>query len=176
RTMSDSVIIEPIAKDDYQGLFKLVDSERARLQPFFPVTCAHCSDPRATRAYIKDMVARAKRREFFCFALRDYEGGAPIGLVFLKEFDWTVPKCETAYFISSLYERKGMMTLGLLWAVDFAFTQLGMEKVAARVDPGNIGSCKVLERCGFEREGVLRRDYRAADGRLLDLVLYSVLR
>lgn len=174
--MSDSVIIEPIVKDDHLGLFKLVDTERARLQPYFPITCAHCSDPRSTRAYIKDMIARAKRREFFCFALRDYEGGAPIGLVFLKEFDWTVPKCETAYFISSVYERKGITTLGLMWAVDFAFTQLGMEKVFARVDPENTGSRKVLERCGFAQEGVLRRDFRTADGRLLDLVLYSVLR
>lgn len=174
--MSDSVIIEPIVKDDHLGLFKLVDTERARLQPYFPITCAHCGDPRSTRAYIKDMIARAKRREFFCFALRDYEGGAPIGLVFLKEFDWTVPKCETAYFISSVYERKGITTLGLMWAVDFAFTQLGMEKVFARVDPENTGSRKVLERCGFEQEGVLRRDFRTADGRLLDLVLYSVLR
>lgn len=174
--MSDSIIIEPIGKDDHQGLFQLVDSERARLLPYFPVTCSHCSDPRATRSYIKDMMARAKQREFFCFAMRDYEGGDPIGLIFLKEFDWTVPKCETAYFISSIYERKGLTTLGLFWAVDFAFSQLGLEKVFARVDPGNIGSCKVLENCGFEREGVLRRDYRTADGHLLDLVLYSVLK
>lgn len=174
--MSDSVIIEPIEKDDYAGLFRLVDSERGRLLPNFPVTCAHCSDPRSTRAYIKDMVARAKRREFFCFTMRDYEGGDPIGLVFLKEFDWTVPKCETAYFISSIYEGKGITTMGLFWAVDFAFSQLGMVKVFARVDPENIGSCKVLENCGFEREGLLRRDYRTAEGKLLDLVLYSVLR
>lgn len=174
--MSDSVIIEPIEKDDFLGLFKLVDSERARLQPYFPVTCAHCSDPRSTRAYIKDMIARAKHREFFCFAMRDYEGGAPIGLIFLKEFDWTVPKCETAYFIGSVYERKGITTMGLMWAVDYAFSQLGMEKVFARVDPENIGSCTVLERCGFEKEGVMRRDFRTADGRLLDLVQYGVLR
>lgn len=174
--MSDSVIIEPIVKDDYEGLFRLVEGDRARLLPYFPVTCAHCSDPRGTRAYIKDMVARAKRREFFCFAMRDYEGGDPIGLVFLKEFDWTVPKCETAYFISSIYEGKGITTMGLFWAVDYAFSQLGMVKVFARVDPENIGSCKVLENCGFEREGLLRRDYRTAEGKLLDLVLYSVLR
>ncbi|MBL0128494.1 MAG: GNAT family N-acetyltransferase [Flavobacteriales bacterium] len=174
--MSDSVIIEPIEKDDYQGLFRLIEAERERLLPYFPVTCAHCSDPRATRSYIKDMIARAKRKEFFCFAMRDYEGGDPIGLVFLKEFDWTVPKCETAYFIGSIYERKGLTTLGVMWAVDYAFTQLNMEKVFARVDPLNVASCKVLQYCGFELEGTLRRDYRTADGRLLDLQLFSVLK
>jgi RimJ/RimL family protein N-acetyltransferase len=174
--MSDSVIIEPITKDDHLGLFKLIDRERVRLQPYFPVTCAHCTDPRATRSYIKDMISRSKKREYFCFVMRDYEGGEPIGLVFLKEFDWTVPRCETAYFISSIYEAKGITTMGVMWAVDFAFTRLGMEKVVARVDPENIGSCTVLERCGFVREGIMRRDYRTADGRLLDLAMYSVLR
>jgi RimJ/RimL family protein N-acetyltransferase len=173
--MSDSVIIEPIAKDDDEGLFRLMSSEHDRLRPYFPLTCARCSDLRSTRAYIKEMIARAKQREFYCFALRDYEGGAPIGLIFLKEFDWTVPKCETAYFIGSLYERKGLTTLGLYWTVDYAFAQLGMEKVYARVDPKNIASCTVLERCGFEREGLMRRDYRTADGRVLDLLMYSVL-
>ena len=174
--MSDSVIIEPISKDDHQGLFRLVHIERQRLLPNFPVTCARCSDVGSTRAYIKEMVAKSKHREMNCFVMRDYEGGDPIGLVFLKEMDWSVPKCETAYFISSIYERKGITTMGLMWALDFAFSQLVMEKVFARVDPTNIGSCKVLENCGFEREGILRHDYRTNDGRLLDLVLYSVLR
>ena len=174
--MSDSVIIEPIVKDDHAGLFRLVNGDRARLHTYFPVTCAHCSDPRSTRSYIKEMLARSKRRELFCFVMRDYEGGDPIGLVFLKEFDWTVPKCETAYFISSIYERKGLTTLGMMWAVDFAFTHLGLEKVFARVVPENIASYRVLEHCGFEREGLLRRDFRASDGSLHDVYVYSVLR
>lgn len=174
--MSDSVIIEPITKEDHEGLFRLVEADRARLHTYFPVTCAHCSDPRATRNYIKEMLVRSKRREFFCFVMRDYEGGDPIGLVFLKEFDWTVPKCETAYFISSIYERRGLTTLGVYWAVDHAFTQLGVEKVLARVVPENIASYRVLENCGFEREGLLRRDFRASDGSLHDVYMYSVLR
>ncbi len=174
--MSDSVIIEPIGKDDHEGLFKLVNMDRARLLPFFPITCAHCSDPRSTRNYIKEMLVRSKRREFFCFVMRDYEGGDPIGLVFLKEFDWTVPKCETAYFISSIYERKGLTSLGLMWAVDHAFTELGLEKVFARVVPSNIASYKVLENCGFAREGLLRSDFRSSDGTLHDVFVYSVLR
>jgi RimJ/RimL family protein N-acetyltransferase len=174
--MADSVIIEPISKDDHLGVFRLVDAERHRLLPYFPVTCANCSDARTTRNYIKEMLLRTKRREFFCFVLRDYEGGDPIGLVFLKEFDWTIPKCETAYFISSIYERKGLTTLGVYWAVDHAFTQLGVQKVYARVAPDNLGSCKVLENCGFEREGLLRRDFRTSEGRLVDVYVYSALK
>ncbi|HMC98117.1 MAG TPA: GNAT family protein, partial [Flavobacteriales bacterium] len=96
--------------------------------------------------------------------------------VFLKEFDWSIPKCETAYFISSIYERRGITSLGVIWAVDHAFTVLGMEKVYARIAPDNIGSIKVVESCMFQREGLLRRDFRTSDGQLLDVYLYSCLK
>jgi RimJ/RimL family protein N-acetyltransferase len=174
--MNDSVIIEPIRKDDHKGLFRLVDKERQRLAIYFPVTCAHCIDPDTTRKYIKEILSRTSKREFYCFVMRDYEGSDPIGLVFLKEFDWSIPKCETAYFISAIHERRGKTTLGLIWAVDFAFSQLGMEKVYARISPENAGSIKVVENCGFQREGLVRRDFRTSDGRLLDVYLYSCLR
>ena len=133
--MNDSVIIEPLRKDDDRGLFRLVDKERLRLSMYFPVTCARCPDARATRIYIKEILARSAKREFFCFVMRDYEGGDPIGLVFLKEFDWSIPKCETAYFISSIYERRGMTSMALIWATDHAFTELGMQKDVARERP-----------------------------------------
>lgn len=171
--MSDSVIIEPITKDDHHGLFRLVSSNRARLHPYFPVTCSRCTDPRATRTYIKEMIAAGMRNTLHCFAMRDYEEGAPIGLVFLKEFDRSVPKCETAYFISGDYEGRGLTTMALMWTMDLAFTTMGMERVYARVDPENMGSRRVLEHCGFLEEGVLRHDFRLPDGRLIDLVIYG---
>lgn len=174
--MNDSVIIEPLRKDDDRGLFRLVDKERLRLSTYFPVTCARCPDARATRNYIKEILGRSEKREFFCFVMRDYEGGDPIGLVFLKEFDWSIPKCETAYFISSIYERRGMTSMALIWATDHAFTELGMQKVYARIAPDNIGSIRVAENCGFQRDGLLRQDFRTSDGMLLDVYLYSLLR
>lgn len=174
--MIDSVIIEPIRKDDDRGYFKLVDQERERFATYFPQTTGRCTDVAATRRYIKEMIARAKAREFMCFVLRDYEGGAPIGAVFLKQFDWNIPKCEVAYFVSAVYEGHGLGTLGLIWAIDHAFNVLGMNKVYARMVPENVASIRVAEKCGFEREGLLRQDFRATDGRLLDVYLYGRLK
>ena len=174
--MIDSVIIEPIGRNDDEGFYRLVESERARLAPFFPVTTGRCSDVRNTRKYIKEMMERAEGRELYCFVMRDYEGGPPIGAVFLKQFDWNIPKCEAAYFISSVYEGHGISTLGLIWATDLAFSTLGVNKVYVRVVPENIASMRVAEKCGFEREGLLRRDFRTATGELVDVYLYGRLR
>ena len=174
--MIDSVIIEPITKDDDEGFFRLGESERARLSTYFPQTTGLTADRRATRTYIKDMIARCHKREFYCFVMRDYEGGPPIGAVFLKQFDWSVPKCETAYFISSVYEGHGITTLALIWATDFAFSELDVNKVFARIVPVNVASIRVVEKCGYEREGLLRSDFRTSSGDLLDVYLYGRLR
>ena len=40
-----------------------------------------------------------------------------------------------------------------------------------RIDPQNIASIRVGEKNGFEREGVLKRDFRTTDGTLLDVLV-----
>lgn len=174
--MIDSVIIEPVTRNDDEGFFQLVDDERERLSLFFPNTTGRSTDVKATRRYLKELIDMAERREYFCFVMRDLENGPPIGAVFLKGFDWNIPKCETAYFISSIYENLGLTSLGLVWATDFAFSQLGVNKVYARIVPDNLASIRVAEKCGFAREGLLRHDFRTSDDRLLDVYLYGKLR
>ena len=174
--MIDSVIIEPIGRNDAAGFFQLIQAERARLATYFPQTTGRCTDARSTRRYIKEMIDHAAARELYCFVMRDYEDGPPIGVVFLKQFDWSVPKCETAYFISSVYEGHGITTLGLIWATDYAFSKLGVSKIFARVDLENIASARVAEKCGYEREGLIRGDFRTSDGRLIDVSYYGKLR
>ncbi|MBK6777875.1 MAG: GNAT family N-acetyltransferase [Flavobacteriales bacterium] len=174
--MVDSVIIEPVTKHDDEGFHRLVQTERARLSAFFPLTTERCTDVRSTRKYLKEIVDRSNKREFYCFVLREFEGGDPIGAVFLKQFDWTIPKCETAYFVAASYEKHGLGSMGVIWATDFALSQLGVNKVIARIAPDNIASVRVAEKCGFQLEGLIRRDFRAGNGELMDVLQYGLVR
>ncbi|MBK8612801.1 MAG: GNAT family N-acetyltransferase [Flavobacteriales bacterium] len=174
--MSNYVIITPLVSDDADGLLQLINAERIDLATYFPVTTARMTDHRSAKRYVGDLIDKAKSREMFCFILRDHEGGEPAGAVFLKQLDWSVPKCEIAYFVGSTYRRQGFATYGVIWAVDHAFSVLGLDKVYARVDPENKASLSVLESCGFQQEGLLRHDFRTGDGRLLDVCYYGKLR
>jgi RimJ/RimL family protein N-acetyltransferase len=60
-------------------------------------------------------------------------------------------------------------------AVDYAFSQLGVEKVAARVDPRNLASVRVLEKLGMQREGLLRSQV-VRWGERANRALYGLLR
>ena len=49
-----------------------------------------------------------------------------------------------------------------------------MERLEAIVDVENVGSQRVLEKAGFQREGVLRK-YMILKGKTRDLVIFSLL-
>jgi RimJ/RimL family protein N-acetyltransferase len=59
--------------------------------------------------------------------------------------------------------------------VDYIFEQLPIERLEAPVFEWNPASMRVLEKCGFVREGILRRSI-SKDGQIIDGVLYARLR
>jgi ribosomal-protein-alanine N-acetyltransferase len=64
------------------------------------------------------------------------------------------------------------VSLLVRWAID----DVGMARIEALVEPGNIASQRVLEHAGFQREGCLR-SYLVLqpDGRRTDALVYSLL-
>ena len=47
------------------------------------------------------------------------------------------------------------------------------ERVQALVEPDNGASIRVLEKCGYEREGLLRKFYPSVDRGLIDVFMYA---
>lgn len=82
---------------------------------------------------------------------------------------------EVEAIISPIYWNKGIATEALRAVLRFGFIDADMNRIEAHCFPGNSGSIKVLERCGFSLEGVLR-DYYIYGERRVTLELYSLLR
>lgn len=70
---------------------------------------------------------------------------------------------------------QGLMTEAAGVVVRYAFDDLGLARVFARADARNIGSWRVMEKLGMQREGVLRQ-HRMSRGELVDDVVYGLLR
>jgi ribosomal-protein-alanine N-acetyltransferase len=66
------------------------------------------------------------------------------------------------------------MTEALRVAVTFGFEDVGLHRLEAACLPHNRTSIGVLERNGFQREGVARR-YLKIDGRWQDHVLFALV-
>lgn len=82
---------------------------------------------------------------------------------------------ELGYVLGSKYWGKGVATLVVKQVVKVAFTELPhLERIEALVDVLNVGSQRVLEKAGFQREGLLRK-YIIVKGKTRDMFMFSVL-
>jgi len=82
---------------------------------------------------------------------------------------------QLGYSLSSMYWGKGIATMVVKQVVDAAFKEFPyLERLEARVDVENVASQRVLEKAGFQREGVLRK-YLFIKGKSIDIVMFSIL-
>jgi len=80
---------------------------------------------------------------------------------------------EIGYWLHPHARGRGIATRLARALAEHAFS-LGVERVAAYVNVGNVESERVLERAGFTREGVVR-SLPKPDGRRVDKTLFSLL-
>jgi UDP-4-amino-4,6-dideoxy-N-acetyl-beta-L-altrosamine N-acetyltransferase len=77
-------------------------------------------------------------------------------------------------FYSAPSSRAGTGRLVCSAALDFAFQELGVHKVAGQVLDFNIASMRLHQRFGFTQEGVLRQ-HSLVDGKHHDLLCFGLL-
>ncbi len=128
------------------------------------------SDARTWLAHLEQKTREQGRP--VCWAIRD-AGGRLIGGVGFDDFvAGQSHRAEIGYWLAQPYWGRGLMTAVVRRACDYAVAEWGLMRVVAHVFAGNAASARVLEKCGFEREGYLRKHFRK-DGRLLDVWLYA---
>ncbi|WP_428674636.1 GNAT family N-acetyltransferase, partial [Roseibium sp.] len=76
------------------------------------------------------------------------------------------------YWMGEPFAGNGYMTEAVAVAVRYAFDELRLHRVEAACIPDNTRSIRLLEKAGFEREGLMR-SYLKIDGRWCDHFLYA---
>ena len=85
--------------------------------------------------------------------------GKQIGQLYLKQVEpLELLTCELGYIFNPAYQRQGYAAEAAAALVDHAFTVRGMHRIYAHCNPENTASWRLLERIGFRREGLLRRN------------------
>ncbi len=81
-------------------------------------------------------------------------------------------RSEVAYDLGHAWWGRGVMSKILPELVDFALRRLELHRIEAMVTPGNLRSCRLLERHGFSLEGELR-GYSFWKGRYWNQLVYA---
>jgi RimJ/RimL family protein N-acetyltransferase len=122
-----------------------------------------------TRDYIEATLAIANS---FVWAITE-RGGEALGRVAL--FIVRDGVGEFGILMRREAQGRGLASTALKLIEDYAFTQLGLHRLQADVDPDNSASLSLFLRAGFEREGLLRGYWRTHLG-VRDSVMLSKLR
>lgn len=103
----------------------------------------------------------------------DGSAGRLLGGAGLHRMDWAVRRFEIGYWVRPEAAGRGHASEAVRLLVALAFDRLAARRVEIRCDTRNVRSRAVAERCGFELEGVLRRDALGVDGEVRDTAVYS---
>ncbi|MFP7493094.1 GNAT family protein [Terribacillus saccharophilus] len=103
------------------------------------------------------------------------DDGTIVGTCGFNYRDTANQRGEIGYEIGKDYWRNGYMSQALYALLEKGFHTLALNRIEAKVEPGNIPSRKLLEKAGFHEEGILRQ-YERMNGAFLDMVMYSRLR
>ena len=79
---------------------------------------------------------------------------------------------EIGYWLGQSYWMQGFMSQVVEAGCQHAITTWQVVRISACIFDGNTASARVLEKCGFQREGLLRC-HDLKDGQLIDAVVYA---
>ncbi len=94
-----------------------------------------------------------------------------IGFYYIKPEHY---RAEIGYMLLPEFQGKGYVTEAIAAVVNYGFKAMGLHSIEAVVDPENIASCAVLEKCGFVKEAYFKEN-EFYNGKFLDTVVYSKL-
>jgi RimJ/RimL family protein N-acetyltransferase len=130
-------------------------------------------DREALAGSLRELPALAERGRLLALAAVDARTGDVLGGGTLHHLDAERKIVEIGYFVFPHARGRGVAAAIARMLAEHAFS-LGIERVAAYVNVGNVASERVVERAGFTREGVVR-SMPKPDGRRVDKTLFSLL-
>ncbi|MGA9109702.1 MAG: GNAT family protein, partial [Smithella sp.] len=130
-----------------------------------------------TKAFINKAIIKQKARPrlSYDFALVNKSKNKVMGSCGINIIRAENKEGEIGYVLNRNYWNQDYMTEAAQKVLSFGFTQLGLHRIFATCDPANIGSSRVMEKIGMQREGYLR-ETRLIKGGWRDFLLYSILK
>jgi [ribosomal protein S5]-alanine N-acetyltransferase len=84
-------------------------------------------------------------------------------------------QAEVAYWLAKPIWGRSIMTAVIQRVCRHAFEEFGLLKITAHVFSHNLASAHVLQKCGFQQEGLLRMHF-FKDGQFIDARLFALVK
>ena len=99
-----------------------------------------------------------------------------VGVIYLSNIDHLNQSADLSIMIGDVSQRgKGYGKCAMYQMMKHAFFNLNINRISLKVLTDNIPALRLYEKCGFQREGVLRQTLYK-DGEWHDQIIMSILR
>ena len=123
--------------------------------------------------YIEAMLS-ADSTKTFAFAITvDDKAVGSIGVFRCDNIHFRT--AEVGYYVGEPYWGKGIGTSAVKLACDYVFENTDIIRIFAEPFAHNTASCQILEKAGFQYEGLLRQN-AVKNGKILDMKMYAKLK
>lgn len=114
------------------------------------------------------------RKQFF-WGIFERETDRWVGQIYVGPTSWDLPEYTLGYVSDVEFEGRGLISEAVRRILDILFHDMKAHRVRSDCNETNSRSWKLLERCGFRREGHLRENKKNPDGTFHGDYLYALL-
>lgn len=162
--LSDDLFIKLLAKSDFDDIVKMLSNINVNRYLFFapapPVVYGMFFNPLIEE--IEQSILENKWSSSPVFVVRNNDGNFA-GMIGITVTPFLDGNFEIGYQLPELAWGRGIATKLSKFALKIAFKELGAYRVGADCYSNNLGSIKVLEKVGLNKEGILKHYYKIED-------------
>lgn len=170
--IDDSVYLRPVNEADVSEVLRAVQENYDHLRIFMEWAKPDYALSDA-QEWVTSSVEGAKLSKQLNFVIM--RGDKLIGTIGFAHFDHEAKVTEIGYWIDRGEEGKGISSRACGHLLEFAFGELGMNRVQIRCASGNARSAAIPERYGFKKEGVQRQHVKR-HGQIYDFWIFGLLK
>jgi ribosomal-protein-alanine N-acetyltransferase len=168
---TERLLLRPITTKDAPDIFAYASNPEVTKYVRF-VTHKSIKD---THAFIRRVQASYRKGMTPVWGIEMKASGRLIGTSGFLQWPNSDQRAELGYVINPAYWGRGFVTEAAMALCDFAFKKMKVNRIEAGTIVEHRASQRVLEKCGFKLEGVLRQR-ELIKGRFPDVTMYSLLR
>ena len=167
---SARLCLREVRDDDAPALFAIHSDPQVMRYWSYPAW----TEPAQAERKVTDIQRQRRELDILVWAIADAGTDRLIGTSAAFALDLTQGRAEIGYSLHRDWHGRGLASEALRLILRYLFDELGLRRIEADADPRNAASCRLLEKLGFVREGLLRERWHV-NGEICDTALYGLL-
>ncbi|MDD4645064.1 MAG: GNAT family N-acetyltransferase [Bacteroidales bacterium] len=169
--VNENIELRQIGLSDAEAIFDTINTQREYLGKWLPFV-ESTQTVEDTRNYIRTVLAVPEEKGERIFVIHVQDKFA--GLCGLKDTDLEKRQTEIGYWLSELYQKKGVVTESVKVLMQFASINLHINKFLIKCAVGNIPSKNIPLKLGYQLAGIEKDGELLTGGNYTDIEVYCI--